>query len=215
MYADETGNLDYEGSPNPQGGGASTYFGFGTATFTDGHAEGLLSGLHLRAQLSAQGLNLPKGFHVCDDSTRTRNQMFKVVEQQVPRCDATFLYKANAYDSIRSEGPLRLYKMAWWLHLKKVALEVAGPDDELYVIAAEFGTKGTLRAVQEALAEVCSQLDRKITLCVWRSPTSWGLQVADYGLWAVQRSLEGKKCTWYEPCIKPTLRRCFFPWGRP
>nr|WP_230308887.1 DUF3800 domain-containing protein [Corynebacterium sp. HMSC068G04] len=216
LYADETGNLDYHGSPNPRGGGASTFFGFGTATFcSDNHGDDLLGGLHLRAKGSKAGIKLTRGFHACDDSHRTRSEMFAEIKRQGPRFDTTFLYKANAYQTIKDAGPMRLYKMAWYLHLKEIAARVAAPGDELFVVVAEFGTKGIRRAAYEAVEEVCQQIDRNITLCVWTAQSSWGLQVADYGLWATQRILEGKTCTWYEPCIKPTLRSVFTPWGRP
>lgn len=214
LYADETGNLDYDGKPDPSGGGASSYFGFGTATFTDNHSANLLDGLHLRADVTKQGLELPNGFHACNDSAHTRNEMFAAIARQAPRFDVTFLAKSKAYDPIKADGSMRLYKMAWWLHIKEIALRVAGPDDELFVIAAEFGTKRTRRVAESALRDVCDQVDRNITLCIWKAPTSWGLQVADYGLWATQRKLEGKKCTWFDPCIKPTLETEFFPWGR-
>lgn len=216
LYADETGNLDYEGTPNPQGGGASTYFGFGTATFqTDNHGDDLIGGLHLRAKGAKTGIKLTKGFHACDDSHKTRSEMFAEIKKQAPRFDTTFLYKSNAYPEIKASGPMRLYKIAWYLHLKEIALQVSEPDDELFVVVAEFGTKGIRQAAYEAVEEVCRQINRNITLCVWTAQSAWGLQVADYGLWAVQRKLEGKKCTWFEPCIKPTLASVFTPWGRP
>lgn len=216
LYADETGNLDYQGSPNPKGGGASTYFGFGTATFTtEKHGDDLLGGLHLRAQLAQEEVKLTRGFHACDDSHRTRSDMFTEIKRQQPRFDTTFLYKANAYPNVKDAGPMRLYKMAWYLHLKEIALRVSEPDDELFVIVAEFGTKRVRKTAYEAVREVCEQIDRNITLCVWTAPSSWGLQVADYGLWAVQRHLEGKKCTWFDPCIKPNLASLFTPWGQP
>lgn len=216
LYADETGNLDYQGSPNPQGGGASTYFGFGTATFTtENHGDDLLGGLHLRAQMANKDVKLTKGFHACDDSNKTRSEMFTEIQKQAPRFDTTFLYKANAYPTIKNAGPMRLYKMAWFLHLKEIAVRVAEPDDELFVIVAEFGTKRVRKTAYEAVKDVCEQINRDITLCVWTAPSSWGLQVADYGLWAVQRHLEGKKCSWFNPCIKPNLASLFTPWGQP
>lgn len=215
LYADETGNLDYEGTPNPKGGGASIYFGFGTATFsTNDHGDDLLEGLHLRAKCSKAGMALPKGFHACDDSNKTRSEMYAAIQKQSPRFDTTFLYKSNAYRHVKAAGPMRLYKIAWFLHLKEIALQVSEPNDELFVVVSEFGTKGTRRAAFEAVHDVCQQIDRDITLCVWTAQSAWGLQVADYGLWAVQRNLEGKRCTWYEPCIAPSLATLFTPWGR-
>lgn len=125
LYADETGNLDYGGSPNPQGGSASTYFGVGTATFiTEDHGEDLLNGLHLRARRPPKTeFTSPKVF-----------MLAKTVIKPEVRCLPKY-----------SGSP----------------------------------------------------------------------QVADYALWAVRRNLEGKKCTWYAPCIKPNLTSTFFPWGQP
>lgn len=216
LYADETGNLDYSGTPNPKGGGASTYFGFGTATFqTDRHGDDLLEGLHLRAKNAKEGLSLPRGFHAVDDSRKTRDEMFNLVKEQAPRFDTTFLYKSNAYPQVREKGPMYLYRMAWYLHLKEIARQVSDEHDELYVIVAEFGTKKFKATAHKAIEEVCDQISRDITLCIWIAQSAWGLQVADYGLWAVQRRLEGKKCPWYDSCVKPTLSSVFTPWGTP
>jgi hypothetical protein len=55
---------------------------------------------------------------------------------------------------------------------------------------------------------------RTIVPCIWDAQTSWGIQVADYALWAVQRVLEDRKCPWFETCVEPTLRTTFLPWGR-
>lgn len=114
---------------------------------------------------------------------------------------------------MKKRGEMYLYKMAWFLHLKDVALRVSTPGDTIYVVAATFGTAARQTAAKLALADVCSQIDRKIVLCVWKASSSWGLQVADYGLWALQRRLEGKTCSWLEPCILPTVRTEFRPWG--
>jgi hypothetical protein len=46
------------------------------------------------------------------------------------------------------------------------------------------------------------------------APSSWGIQVADYGLWAAQRIIEERECPWFQPYVKPHLRSFFTPWGR-
>lgn len=211
LYADETGNLDYAGQGK---NGASTYFGFGTAVFTGNHGDALFGGMNLRAQLSADGLHLPEGFHAVNDKIATKNRVFQLIREQAPRFDSTFLYKAGAYSSVRSKGEMYLYKMAWFLHFKEIAKQVSTPDDTLYVIAGTFGTAARQTAAKVALEDVCNQIDRNIVLCVWKSSSSWGLQVADYGLWALQRELENKTCTWLSPCVQPTLSTQFHPWGR-
>lgn len=214
LFADETGNLDYSSSPDPRGGGASIYFGFGTAAFSDTQYANAVAEAHeLRASLASSGL--ANGFHACADSNKTRSKVFEMIRGQQPRFDTTFLYKANAYPDVREKGGLYLYKLAWHLHVKQVALQVSDPGDELVIVAAEFGTARMRQTVDEAVNEVCSQIDRDITTCIWRAPTSWGLQAADYGLWATQRIVEGKRCTWFDPCIAPTLKSTFKPWGEP
>lgn len=214
LYADETGNLDLDGKVDARGGGASTYFGFGTALFEGDHGRRLLEGLHLRAAVTASGVRLNRGFHACDDSNKTRNQMFQLVRDQAPRIDATFLYKANIRPDVREKGEDYLYKIAWYLHFKFLAQYVIPQGAKVYVVVAEFGVKARRLAAEKALADVCRQFNLDMDLCVWPASTSWGLQVADYSLWALQRHHEGKKCSWFEPCIRPSARPVFFPWGR-
>ena len=211
VYADETGNLDY-GTAGKSG--ASDYFGFGTATFDGDHGPHLWTGLKLRATVEAQGLSLPRGFHAKDDSHATRSVMFDEIARQAPRFDATLLYKPNAYDRVRAQGEMRLYKMAWFLHLRRVAVEVAQPGDTITVVAGSFGTRARATQARAALADVCEQVQRDIRLCVWDASTSWGLQVADYGLWATQRRLVKGECSWFEACVRPSLVSTSAPWGR-
>ncbi|MFS0883969.1 DUF3800 domain-containing protein [Aeromicrobium sp. 179-A 4D2 NHS] len=211
VYADESGNLDYDAAGKS---GATDYFGFGTATFGSDHGAHLFEGLRLRADLERRGLSMRSGFHAVNDSNRTRTEMFNVIAAQAPRFDSTFLLKANAYDYVKERGQMYLYKLAWFQHLKYVAPEVSNPGDTLYVVAASFGTAERRTQARQALDDVCNQIDRKIVLCVWDAGTSWGLQVADYGLWATHRVLNKKTCTWYETSIKPTERSIFAPWGQ-
>jgi hypothetical protein len=211
MYADETGNLDMTGSK-----GASRYFGFGTAVFHGHHGQELWEGLRLRCDLERRGVYLPKGLHAKNDSNGTREEMFDLVRRQAPRFDATFLYKTNAYQQVKDEGQPRLYKLAWYLHFKEIVLHVTRPGDTLYVVAATLTTNRKTMDARTALAEVCTQWaqGREIVLCNWDASSAWGIQVADYGLWAVQRLLEGRECKWYEGSVAPTLRSTFMPWGK-
>lgn len=211
MYADETGDLDMTGSV-----GTSRYFGFGTAVFNGDHGRELWQGLQLRAELERNGVNVPRGLHAKNDSYATRDEVFDVIRRQGPRLDTTFLCKANAYPYIREAGPSRLYKLAWYLHFKEIVRHVSRPRDTLYVIAATLSTNRKTMNARAALADVCQQTaqGREIVLCVWDAPSAWGIQVADYGLWAVQRILEGRICKWYDDCIRPTLQSTFMPWGQ-
>lgn len=214
LYADETGNLDY----NSDGVRTSHYFGFGTALFSGDHGAALWRGLNLRAQMeagSSEGIvqNMPRGFHAVVDSNRTRAQMFAELAAQAPRVDATLLYKPNAFDSVRARGEMYLYKIAWHLHLKEIITRVSQPGDRVFVIVASLGTKKRATQVRAALADVCQQTRRDVVLCIWDSATSWGLQIADYALWAIQRRQEDRPGTWWDDYVSPTTTSVFFPWG--
>jgi len=211
VYADETGDLDLSGAV-----GASRYFGFGTAVFPDGHGDALWQGLRLRCRLEQLGIRLPAGMHAKNDSARTRTEVFDVIRAQAPRFDTTFLYKARAYDSVKTRGPVYLYKLAWFLHFKEISRQVSNPGDSLFVIAGSLQTHNKRQAIRQALEDVCTQIghDRTIVPCIWDASSSWGIQVADYGLWAVQRVLEGRACPWHDPCVQPTLQSRFLPWGQ-
>jgi len=73
MYADETGNLDYDGEGKA---GASAYFGFGTAVFDREHGPELFNRMRFRAQAERNGVSLLAGFHAVNDPARTRHDMF-------------------------------------------------------------------------------------------------------------------------------------------
>lgn len=210
LYVDETGNLDYGGGSKP----GERYFGFGSVVFKGAHHTALWAGFELRLRLAASGLDLPQGFHAVNDTTATRNAVFEELMWHVSRVDTTFLYKENARDYVREKGQDYLYRLAWYLHFKEIALRVSDRGDTLYVIAGTFGTRSRASTARAALAAVCEQVDRKIVLCVWSSASSWGLQMADYALWAVQRNLERGSCAWYEKSVQPSVKTEFFPWGR-
>lgn len=211
MYADETGDLDMSGSA-----ASSRYFGFGTAVFARDHGTELWEGLNLRCQLEKKGVRLPRGLHAKNDTPATRSEVFDLICRQAPRLDTTFLLKANANSKIKQAGQVRLYKVAWYLHFKEIARQVTQADDTLYVIIGSLQTNNKRDAIRHALEDVCTQSasDRTIVPCIWDAPSSWGIQVADYALWAVQRVLEARRCVWYEPSVKPNLRSTFTPWGR-
>ena len=90
---------------------------------------------------------------------------------------------------------------------------VVGFGDHIYVIVSTLSTKARQTLATAALQDVCSQLNRKFTLCIWDAGTSWGLQVADYTLWTIQRRADTGTGTWWEDYVKPLTSSVFFPWG--
>lgn len=214
IYADETGNLDYAAEGKQ---GATAYFGFGTAIFNGHHGEELWRGLMLRSKVErgdgTSHVSMRRGFHALDDSNRTRSEMFTELKQQSPRIDATLLLKKNAYPYVVRRGEMYLYKLAWLMHFQSLAPLVSEPGDHLYVIAATLGTKKRQSQAREALQDVCQQMNRDFTLCTWDASTAWGLQVADYALWAIQRRQEAKTGTWWEEYVQAHTFNVNFPWG--
>ena len=77
--------------------------------------------------------------------------------------------------------------------------------------------RGRVTSAREALQEVCAQLatDREIVLCSWDAASNWGVQVADYGLWVVQRHLEGRTSRWLETHSTRAYDRCSAPAAAP
>ncbi len=211
MYADETGNLDY----NVAGGG-SKYFGIGTATWTGDPAEHLWHGERMRFGHAASGVECQKGYHAVGDTRTTRNEVYQIISVQAPRFDTTFLNKAKAYPSVRAQGQTYLYQLAWYLHFKEIARQVTRPGDTLYVAVATLGTASRKTAFKAAIDQVCIQVKprlRNVVVAHWDSASCWGLQVADYGLWAVQRHVE-RQDDQYMWAVKPSLATEFLPWGR-
>lgn len=210
LYLDETGTLDFEGRPGER------YFGVGTAYFAGHHGDALWAGHQLRVNLEASGVRLTKGLHAKNDSARTRTDMYAEIVRQNPRIDATMLLKERAFARVQQEGKVRLYKLACWIHLTRVVLEVSDPGDRVFVIVGHLTTSSRRDAIRHAITDICKQVgfDRSVIPCIWDAPSSWGIQVADYALWAIQRRAEGKPLAPYAAQVKPLIHTEEYPWGR-
>lgn len=211
IYLDETGTLDMK-KPGPAG----KYFGLGQATFWSDPGTKEWEGARLRYKLESEGVHLPKGFHSKDDRESTRDEVFKLIARHKPRLDITLLLKKNAYEPVRrriEQDEIHLYKQAWILHFKFQLKYLLQPTDKIFVVAASLSEhKKKQAAAREAIVHVLRQFPRHdITLCIWNSPTSWGLQVADYGLWAVQRDIVDGSCR-HLRTISPLIETVFQPW---
>lgn len=215
LYADETGNLDYNATATS---GGSLFFGFGSAVFDRDHGSELWNGMRLRAEISGIGrgrtaIDLRAGFHAKNDQLSTRHQVFREIQSQAPRFDFTMMRKARAYPYVQARGEMWLYKYTFYRHLLRIAPQVAGRDDRLYVIVARLGTAARQKKAEAALQDVCQQTGLDVSLCVWSAETSWGLQVADYGSWARQRAIERSDTAWFDNYVRPTTESTVFPWG--
>jgi hypothetical protein len=79
--------------------------------------------------------------------------------------------------------------MAWYLHFKHVAPQIARREDRLFVAAASLGTKRQQRALFNAVDDVVMQVSPCAShrVAFWPAQSDPCLQVADYCTWAIQR----------------------------
>ncbi len=82
--------------------------------------------------------------------------------------------------------------MAWFLHFKYVAPQIATPSDRLFVVAASLGTKKKRGIFHTAVDDVVHQVSpcRSYRVAFWPMESDPCLQVADYCTWAIQRKWE-------------------------
>ena len=207
IFADETGDLSYQSD--------NKFFGFGTATFFSPEEINFPEAFRLRCRLEARGLPNIAGFHASIDSNKTRTEVFSLVSAQSPRFDFTFLDKREVQNQVVARGETYLYKLAWYLHFKQLISQVGTEIDTIYAISASIKTKAKANTIQRALVDVAMQLNhRKIVPVWWNSNTSWGLQMADYGLWAAQRKLIVGSDTWFDRYVKASTYSFFEPWKK-
>lgn len=132
--------------------------------------------------------------------------------------DATILDKRKAKDDLRRD-PFYFYKLAWYLHFKYVASKIAGPNDELLVVASSLQIKrkrkSTKAGVHEAITEVVNQVSPTVTCHCAFSPAATDpcLQVADYLTWAIQRKYESEDTRSYD-LIEHLIKSEFEPFKR-
>lgn len=208
IFADETGDLGYTSS-------SSKYFGFGTVTIHDSLPEILWLGFKLRCELEQLGHELKIGFHAKVDKYAIKKEIFLQASRMNLVYDFTFLNKKNAYQYIIDRGEVGLYKMAWYLHFKFIAQKYLSEDVRLVVIVADIQTKAKKSQLRTALEEVATQFPHVTTsLFIWSSQSSWGLQLADYGIWAAQRNLLRGYCEFWDLYISKRTESIFFPWGK-
>jgi hypothetical protein len=183
VFADEAGNFDFSNHRD-----ASRYFIL--CTVTADHCEVGDALLRLRRDLGWKGLHLDRVFHATEDPQAIRDEVFALLAGMDFRVDATILEKCKAQPHLRDEA--QLYKMAWYLHFKHVAPQVAGPTDRMFVAASSLGTKKQRRALHTAVDEVVRQVSRcqSHRVAFWPADSDPCLQVADYCTWAIQRKWE-------------------------
>ncbi len=211
VFGDEAGDLVFK----TPGNGVSRYFMIGTITLEDcSVGEKFLA---LRRELAWEGTLLDQ-LHATSDRQHVRDRAFELIAATDLRFDATILDKRKAKDDLRRD-PFYFYKLAWYLHFKYVASKIAGPNDELLVVASSLQIKrkrkSTKAGVHEAITEVVNQVSPTVTCHCAFSPAATDpcLQVADYLTWAIQRKYESEDTRSYD-LIEHLIKSEFEPFKR-
>jgi hypothetical protein len=166
VFADEAGNFDFS-----RRSGASRYFILCTITST--HCEIGDALLSLRRDLGWRGLHLDRVFHATEDPQPVRDEVFALLAGMDCSVDATILEKSKAQEHLKDQA--QLYKMAWYLHFKKLVWHMSS-SDRLFVAASSLGTKKARHALHAAVDEVVLQLSRA-TRIGWRSGLRTAIRV--------------------------------------
>jgi hypothetical protein len=212
VFGDEAGDLVFK----PSGNGVSKNFIIGTVAMEDcSIAEDLTA---LRRELAWDGLHLDQ-FHATEDKQLVRDRVFEIIAAHDLQFHATSYEKRKARPYTYSD-PLYFYKLAWYLHFKHVAPEIADEKDELLVVASSLQIKRkrktTKAAIHQAVTEVVNQVSPTVSCHCAFSPAQSDpcLQVADYMTWAIQRKRESGDSRSYD-LIKHQIDSDydFFKWG--
>jgi hypothetical protein len=79
-------------------------------------------------------------FHASKDCQTDQDYVFDLLAAHDFRIDATILDKTKTLPRL-AEDPLRFYKQAWYLHYKYIGPKIAGPKDDLLVVASALQIK--------------------------------------------------------------------------
>jgi hypothetical protein len=137
-----------------------------------------------------EGLHLDSVFHASEDPQAVRDEVFDLLDRAAFRVDATILEKRKAQRHLQTQRAL--YKMAWFLHFKYVAPNIASSTDRLFVAASSLGTKKKRGQFHNAVDDVVQQVSpcHSHWVAFWPMESDPCLQVADYCTWAIQRKWE-------------------------
>ncbi|KAA8821013.1 DUF3800 domain-containing protein [Bifidobacterium vespertilionis] len=90
----------------------------------------------------------------------------------------------------------------------------------VHLVVAKINLSSREKAVRDAVRDVCAQFDGglvRVRPHIWDSESNAGLQVVDYGLWAIQRHVlsGGMRSGHFNRFVEPKLGApVWFPWGR-
>jgi hypothetical protein len=150
VFVDEAG--DFAFTP-----GGSSYFILTSVTLDACTAGDEL--LALRRSLVWEGIEILDAFHATTDAQAVRDRVFALLRGHDFRIDANIFEKRLTPPDLRSEGAL--YERAWYLHMRHIAPQVAGRDDELLVVGASISTRARRHALGRAVVGVGARHDAR------------------------------------------------------
>lgn len=185
IFADEAGNFDFS-----RGRGASRYFILTTITADDCAVGDAL--LRLRRALMWTEHEIGDGFHASEDRQAVRDIVYAELQRHAFHVDSTILEKSKAEPAL-TRSDAEFYRMAWHLHLERIAPEIRAAGDDLQIVGASFGTSRKRAQIRAAMFEVATQVmphTARARVASWSAASDPCLQAADYCCWAIQRKWE-------------------------
>jgi len=184
IFADEAGCFTFENKP-----GASRYFILCTVAMDDDALATALT--KLRRELAWGGAELGDYFHACDDKQAVRDRVFDAILRHPFTIQATVMEKSKAQPKLRVTRS-RFYQYGWYYHFRHGTHGLFEPQHEALITTACLGTKKERIAFEGAVHDVMRQTMR---VKDWKTDfmpaaADYGLQVADYCAWAIQRKWE-------------------------
>jgi hypothetical protein len=185
LFADEAGCFAFKRGPN-----ISRYFILCTVTMTDLAVVRALE--ELRHELVWADAPLGDYFHCTADKQEVRDRVFETLQPHRFSVQATICEKAKAQPQVRA-SKARFYKYPWFYHFRHgICGRNLLPGDRLLVTAAALGNRKERATFTNALDDVMVQNLAPNSWAVDFRPSQscYGLQVADYCAWAIQRYWE-------------------------
>lgn len=153
----------------------------------------------LRHELVWRGLNIGESFHATTDKEEVRQAVFALLARLDFSIQATVCEKSKAQPQVRS-SKARFYKYPLFYHFKHGISQRLARADRLLVTAASIGTRKERETYVSNLNDVMFQTLMPSSWAVDFRPskTCYGLQIADYCAWAIQRKWERGNTAHYD-----------------
>ncbi len=178
------------------------------------HDCGIGNGLlELRRDMVWRGLPVTEEFHASEDKVDVRLEVYRFIEAQNFRIDATILEKSKAQPHVSQRADI-FYKYAVYYHLRHIWSQIIVNKEEVAITAASIGTKKGQAVFTAAVNEVLQQVKPRKPWETFfpRSVAEPCLQIADYCAWAIQRKWERGDERWYGS-IAPKIETEFDLWS--